>query len=77
MGNAIGQRKPYMAICSENGHPVVGHKPWLVLVNTYFKEKPQTCPNYCIDVHLREGQMVGNSNWLLGQIQTLNGPEKG
>lgn len=59
-----------------NGHlfwkwqpSTLGHKPRLMLINPYFKKKPQTCPNYCIDVHLRAGQMVGRSNWLRAQIQ--------
>lgn len=59
-----------------NGHlfwnwqpSALGHKPRMVLINPYFQEKPQTCPNYCMDVHLRAGQMAGRSNWLLARIQ--------
>lgn len=59
IGNTIVQSEMGIFVCSAEKHrpSVIQHKPRPVLVSTYFKEKPQTCPNYCIDVQVRARQM--------------------
>lgn len=59
IGHTTAQSAVRMFICSAEKHrpSVIRRKPRLMLVNTYFKEKPQTCPNYCIDVQVKAGQM--------------------